>query len=459
MLKRIGNVNKGNIIKLLVIIVDIFLINVSYVAAFYIRFAPEVRLTGRLPMFNFGPYLAAIPFITISSLVYIDIFGLLKLHRVSLSSVVASIFKLVFMLALTTTTVTYFLSQFSFPRLVLLIAPVIQAAILIAWNFATLSLRFAGSQTSAAMIIGNAIQAQELSEKLSQVHIAKKMEVKYTFKPDEGDKCLRYIKKIDEVLICSDVSEELKMEILLVCMNRRKAAYLVPEVFELSLLSTRIVNFDDLPLLLMDSFNLTFEQRFFKRSFDLALSLISMPVILPVFAVIAALVKMSSPGRVLHRQERVTAGGRVFKILKFRTMYEDAESETGPVLSHEGDERVTAIGSFMRRYRIDELPQLLNVIKGDMSLVGPRSERPYFVEQYVKSIEGYEIRNTVRAGITGYAQIFGHYGTSAEHKLKYDLLYIKNYSLLLDIKLILQTFSAIVRKGSSLHSGSAGGIT
>jgi exopolysaccharide biosynthesis polyprenyl glycosylphosphotransferase len=239
------------------------------------------------------------------------------------------------------------------------------------------------------------------------------------------------------------------MEIILACMARRKIARVVPQVFEIALLSTRIIHFNDMPLLMMDSFSLSFEQRFFKRAFDLVASLLSMPLLLPIFGIVTVAIKLSSPGGVFYRQERVTAGGRVFKMLKFRTMYDGAESDTGPVLSHEGDERVTPVGRFLRRYRIDELPQLFNVIKGDMSLVGPRSERPYFVDQYVNSIEGYAIRNAVRAGITGYAQIFGNYDTTAEYKLKYDLIYIKNYSLLLDIKLILQTFNVVLRTRGS----------
>jgi len=442
-------INKTNIVRLLVVLVDIILIDLSYVAAFYIRFAPEVRLTGRLPMFNFRPFLDALPFITISALIYADVFGLLKLYRKSRRAVMSSIIKLVFMQALTTTTITYFMSYSSFPRSVLIITPVIQTAALAAWNWIMVLPQEAGAKSPSVLIAGNADQIRELSEKLAQTPVGRKMEVKYRFGPEDRETCLKCIRKVDEVLICSDLSGDFKFEILLTCMDQRKAAFIMPEIFEISLLNTRLVHFDDLPLLLMDSFGLSVEQRFFKRVFDLTASLLSMPLILPLFAVISVIIKATSPGGVFFRQDRVTAGGRVFRIFKFRTMREDAESETGPVLSHEGDERVTAVGRFLRRYRLDELPQLFNVIKGDMSLVGPRSERPFFVEQYAKSIDGYEIRNTVRAGITGYAQIFGHYGTSAEYKLKYDLMYIKNYSLLLDIKLILQTFNVILRKGSS----------
>jgi len=442
--KRRNKLNRDNVTKLLVVLVDILLINASYVAAFYIRFAQEVRLTGRLPMFNYEPFLVAIPFITLSSLVYIDVFGLLKFYRKSRRAIMSSIMKLVMMQALTTTAITYFMYYSSFPRSVLITTPIIQAVALVVWNWVMLVMQEKSTVTSSVMIIGKEAQEKELSDKLGQGPLAGGMEVKYRFHPQDRDTCLKCIKKVDEVLICSDLSEDFKMEIILICMDRRKVAWLVPEVFEIALLSTRIVHFGDMPLLMADSFSLTVEQRFFKRAFDLIASLLSMPLMLPLFGVIALVIKLGSPGAVFYRQDRVTAGGRIFRIFKFRTMYDDAESETGPVLSHKGDERVTPAGRFLRRYRLDEFPQLFNVIKGDMSLVGPRSERPYFVEQYVKSIDGYSIRNTVRAGITGYAQIFGNYDTSAEHKLKYDLIYIKNYSLLLDIKLILQTVNVIL---------------
>ena len=443
--------DKNNIIKLIVVMVDLIIIDLSYVAAFYIRFAAEVRATGALPMFNYEPFLVALPFMTLSSLIYIDIFGLLRFYRTSWNSIASSILKLVFMQTLTTTAITYFLSYSSFPRSILIITPIFQTAALILWNWAMLSVRDSGAAISNVMIIGNAEQRSELEGKLERARtpISRKMSIKYTFCADDREKAIKCIRKVDEVLICSDLSEEFKMEIMLMCIDQRKAVYLAPEVMEISLISTEVVHFDDMPLLLMDSFSLSFEQRFFKRAFDLAASILSMPILLPFFAIIAALIKLTSPGGVFYRQERVTAGGRIYSILKFRTMYDGAELETGPTLSYDGDERVTALGKFLRRYRIDELPQLFNVIKGDMSLVGPRSERPYFVEQYIKNIDGYEMRNAVRAGITGYAQIFGKYGTPAEHKLTYDLIYIKNYSLLLDIKLIMQTISVIFRKGSS----------
>ena len=433
---------RNNVIKFFVITIDLALVVVSYIIAFLARFS------GNLPENNINPFFAALPLVVLSFLIYADIFGLLKFYRKSRRQIIASIFKLVFMQTLTTTTVAYFMQGFSFPRSVLLGAAAIQAALLSIWNWIMLSLREHYAQTSDALIIGEKEYASVLTDKLADYIKGEKIRIKYIFTPSEKAKYMNIIKKsqADEIFLCGGLSEDLKMEILLLCMDLRKVVYLVPEVFEIALLNARIIHFDDVPLIFMDRLSLSFEQRLFKRAFDIALTLAALPLMLPFLLAVALGVKLTSPGRVLYSQERVTSGGHIYKIYKFRTMYEDAERLTGPVISYENDERVTSFGKFLRRYHIDEIPQLINVIIGDMSLVGPRSERPYFVEQFSRDIDGYTIRNNVKAGLTGYAQIFGNYDTKAEIKLKYDILYIKNYSLLLDVKLILQTFNTIFRK-------------
>ena len=193
----------------------------------------------------------------------------------------------------------------------------------------------------------------------------------------------------------------------------------------------------------------TVEEAFVKRMFDLLLSIVAIILLSPLFLVIAIVIKITSEGPAFYHQERLTKNNKSFSLIKFRTMELDAEGKTGPVLCEENDPRVTPIGKILRRTRIDELPQFFNVLKGDMSLVGPRPERPFFVEQFIHDIPEYEHRFSVKAGITGYAQIFGNYGTSPEDKLRYDLMYIRNYSLLLDIKLIMQTIKVLFTPGSA----------
>ena len=192
------------------------------------------------------------------------------------------------------------------------------------------------------------------------------------------------------------------------------------------------------PLPLDDPWN-----RFIKRSFDMFLATAAGLVFLPFGAVIAALIKCSDGGPVFYRQERTGRDGRNFGLLKFRTMKPDAEKETGPVWAKKDDERRTALGEFLRRTNLDEVPQLWNILKGDMSLVGPRPERPHFVNQFRESIPRYMARHKVKSGLTGWAQVHGLRGNTSIHdRVKYDLYYMENWSLLLDIEIIVMTLFA-----------------
>jgi exopolysaccharide biosynthesis polyprenyl glycosylphosphotransferase len=222
-----------------------------------------------------------------------------------------------------------------------------------------------------------------------------------------------------------------------------------PSVYEIAIGRLRHINIHDTPLIeVRRNPNEPFE-RFFKRSFDLGLSAFCLLAILPLCAIVSLLILILSPGSVFYRQERVGRGGKIFRLIKFRTMIPDAESHSGETYSPENDSRVTGIGAVLRRFRLDELPQLFNVLKGDMSFVGPRPERPVFVEKFATTVPGYHERHKVKPGITGLAQVRGYYDTAAEKKLKYDLAYIYNHSFSLDLLILLETIKVVlVRRGS-----------
>jgi len=184
-----------------------------------------------------------------------------------------------------------------------------------------------------------------------------------------------------------------------------------------------------------------------KRLFDLLVSAAMLVVCLPIMALTALLIKLESPGPVLYRQERVGQGCRTFTILKFRSMCVDAEKDGKPRWAGQNDSRVTLTGRFIRRTRIDELPQVFNVFFGDMSFVGPRPERPYFVQDLTQKIPYYGVRHTVKPGITGWAQVRYAYGATDEdamNKLQYDLYYVKNHSLFLDLMILFQTAQVVL---------------
>ena len=194
---------------------------------------------------------------------------------------------------------------------------------------------------------------------------------------------------------------------------------------------------------------LTAEQRVLKRILDIAVAVTALIILSPVMLITAVMIKLDSKGPVLYSQERVGLYGKIFFVHKFRSMKQDAEAKCGPVLAAEGDTRITKFGRLMRATRLDELPQLFNVLKGEMSIVGPRPERPFFVKQFIAQKPEYDYRHNVKPGITGLAQIAGKYNTSAYDKLIYDLLYIQDVSVKTDLMIMLQTFKVLLTKSST----------
>ncbi len=222
---------------------------------------------------------------------------------------------------------------------------------------------------------------------------------------------------------------------------------LVPDLDDVRASSLRLAHVESLPFMELRQVALSGIHRVFKRSFDLAVSGFLLIALLPVLACIALAVRLSSPGPVLFRQARVGRDGRVFDMLKFRTMRVDAENASGPVFTKAGDPRRTRVGRWLRTYSLDELPQLYNVLRGDMSLVGPRPERPVFVQQFRSTIPRYFERHKVRSGITGWAQVNGLRGdTPLEARTRFDIHYVENWSLAFDVKILVMTLRSVLSR-------------
>ena len=217
--------------------------------------------------------------------------------------------------------------------------------------------------------------------------------------------------------------------------------HFVPDVVSLASLRGGVEEFETIPFIHLRESPLYGWNLVLKRGFDLVFGTAALLAAAPAMLAITVLLKLASPGPVLYRQERMGVDGRRFPMLKFRTMGVDAEKETGPVWARPDDPRRTRLGTFLRRWSLDELPQLWNVLRGDMSLVGPRPERPSFVEEFRRRVPGYMLRHKVKAGITGWAQVNGWRGnTSIEKRIEYDLYYIERWSLGFDLKILVQTF-------------------
>ena len=190
---------------------------------------------------------------------------------------------------------------------------------------------------------------------------------------------------------------------------------------------------------------MTIEQRIIKRTFDIVLSFIGLVITSPIMLITAICIKAYDGGPVFFRQERTTFRGKNFWIIKFRSMIENAEADGKSNPAADDDDRITPIGKFIRKTRIDELPQLVNILKGDMSIVGPRPERVEHMEKYAEVVPEFDYRLKVKGGLTGYAQVYGKYNTTPLDKLKMDLMYIVNYSFLLDIQILFETLKVIFR--------------
>jgi exopolysaccharide biosynthesis polyprenyl glycosylphosphotransferase len=205
----------------------------------------------------------------------------------------------------------------------------------------------------------------------------------------------------------------------------------------------------DTPFLLSKGYTLSFDQRFAKRTLDLVIAVPLTVLLSPVMLLTALAIKLYDRGPVFYRQVRCTKNNREFEIIKFRSMIVNAESDGVAKLASENDSRITPVGHFIRATRIDELPQLFNIIRGDMSFVGPRPERPEIIKEYCENMPEFAFRTRVKAGLTGFAQVYGKYNTTPYDKLKLDLFYIENYSFWMDLKLILMTVKTVLKKDAT----------
>jgi exopolysaccharide biosynthesis polyprenyl glycosylphosphotransferase len=251
---------------------------------------------------------------------------------------------------------------------------------------------------------------------------------------------------IDVVLIALNEEEHSNLHNLVRdCQGLNVEMMMVPDILELMTSLVQIKHIEGIPFLGIKSPALSTWNSIIKRTFDLVLASSILFIASPFLLIIAILIKLDSKGPIIYFQERIGLNGEVFRVIKFRSMRTDAEHATGPVWSKKHDSRATRIGKILRRLSLDELPQLINVIKGDMSVVGPRPERQHFVEQFKKEVPRYLERHRVRTGMTGWAQVNGLRGNaSITERTKYDIYYIENWSLTFDLKIIFKTIHAVL---------------
>lgn len=296
----------------------------------------------------------------------------------------------------------------------------------------------------ASLVIGGDREENELIRELRKQGVERLAFVSY------GDEKLKdYVDRADNIYLSGILSKKLKDRIISYCVLKDKKVFIVPETYEIAMRKSEMTQIGDIPLFAIESFRLTESQNIIKRMMDIVLSVTGILLTLPIMLFAAIQIKLEDGGPVFYRQVRLGQNGKEFKVVKFRSMITDAEKDTGAVFAVENDHRITRIGRLIRASRIDEIPQFFNVLLGSMSIIGPRPERPQFVETFSEVLPEYSSRLAVKPGITGLAQVMGNYTTSAENKVKFDLVYIRDYSILLDIKILFRTIKVIFTKSQS----------
>ena len=282
----------------------------------------------------------------------------------------------------------------------------------------------------------------KLESRKDKYHVKEKMPLSAGM-----DNILERILQYDAVLV-GDIPVQDRNIFIKYCFEKDIRCYGIPKISDIMIRNSESIDLFDSPLLLFRNNGLTYRQMFVKRAMDIVISFVGIILASPFMLIIALAIKLYDHGPVFYKQKRQTMGGREFDILKFRSMIVDSEQH-GARLAKEHDDRITPVGKVIRRLHFDELPQLFNILKGDMAFVGPRPERKEITEEYTKEIPEFPFRLKVKAGLTGYAQVYGQYNTVPYDKLKLDLTYITNYSIWLDIKLIILTVKILFQKEKS----------
>lgn len=429
-------------LKIGVGIADVVLYHFSFIITFLIRYG------GERPAFNYSAYQSALPYIMVAFVLINTFSGIYTLYNKRFIDMFSTTLISQVMMSVIVTAMTFYGRWFAFPRTIIFLNLFISTIILVIWRVIVLEMYIKHSGISKVMILGD---KDSCADAVANFKASQSRQYKVTSVAFDNyyENIKSHINDVDVFYFLNFQSLEQQKEVLSYLTLMDKRVFLDTTFENILRVNNRIMSIDDESLIAISKFEIAPENDTIKRLFDIVISFIMIVITLPVMLIAALAIKLTSKGPILYKQVRVTKGQKEFEIYKFRSMRTDAEELSGPVLAEAEDPRITKVGKYLRSLRIDELPQLFNVIKGDMSLIGPRPERPFFVDQFQKENPYYYLRHNVRAGITGYAQVYGKYSTDFNHKLRFDLLYIKNYTLIMDIQILFQTVKILFDKVSS----------
>jgi len=394
---------------------------------------------------NYNAFWAILPYMIISYIIISHVFELDKPKDFSLFGIGYTVLLVIFVLFLITMGLSFLFREFAYPRSILIASSAIQIVLITFWHYFANQIYFRTNKHKTVLVVGYE-KSQALAYKLLEAR-GMWSNVKHVCSPSYG-KVYDYMNECDITFLTEDVEENLKQDLVLYAIQHDRTILYQPKNLEILQFNSNFLQIDDSPVLDVRELGLSSSSETLKRIMDVIVGGLAL-IIFFVPAVIIYFILKISGGQAFYVQERITRDNKIFKIYKFRTMIVNAEAVSGPVLANDVDKRITKIGRVLRATRLDEIPQIFNILIGDMSIVGPRPERPFFVDQFNKDIPEYNLRHRVKAGLTGLAQVQGKYNTSVRDKLKYDLLYINGYSLALDIKLILQTLNILLRRNST----------
>lgn len=456
------------LIPLLTVLSDILAIEGAFLLSYWLRFFSP--LTGLIPVTLGIPSLEA--YITGSLAVipaWLFLFQSRRMYRARrnlyFSDEFFTIVRVVFIGMLLVMSAAFFYRAFSYSRLVFAMLGFSAVVCLSIGRFLVMKFEHAwyrsGHDLKSVVIVGHDATAQRIARALSHnpslgynvigFFSARKqaagslMEVDHLGTIGDVPEYCRHHAP-DLVLISLSYQEHPQLfELVRACEGLNVEMMMVPDLLEIMTNQVRVQEIEGIPWIRIKTVPFSTWNLIAKRSFDLIVASVILVLTSPLFALLAILIRLDSKGRIFYSQERVGLDGKPFRIIKFRTMSEDAEKNTGPVWASKEDPRTTRIGRFLRRFSLDELPQLWNVVRGEMSLVGPRPEREHFVQQFRKEIPQYLDRHRVKTGMTGWAQVNGLRGNAPiEERTKYDVYYVENWSLVFDLKIILKTIRAVL---------------
>ena len=370
-----------------------------------------------------------------------------RFAEVMLSTVVAHICTMILVIF-----VSYLAGDYEYSCWLLLVSLVLQCVFLTGWRYISWCMGRSMLNKRSILLIGSEDECNHVYNRL-KTQPQLNMKLKYVCTDIGDDRWQKAAGEVDIVVICAGMEHGNKADIINYCHRHGKDVLLIPESVELFCIGAEFDKIDDIPMFRMRGLCPSLEVRTMKRALDIAVSFIGFVCALPFMVVTAIAIKIGDPGPILYSQVRTGRMGKEFRIYKFRTMRVDAEKYSGPMLAQENDPRITRLGRFLRAVRLDELPQIWNVLNGDMSIVGPRPERPFFVEKFVQEMPEYAYRHNVKPGITGLAQVYGKYNTTPFDKLVYDLMYIQKCSILEDLRIIIQTVRVLFTKSATEGTG------